>query len=233
MKGLIKLLIPLLVVFGLAFGGAYWFQQRAEEEMDGKVESIASASLQGLREQARLTAFAASFVAVVTSKQERLGLEAERTMIMPGLVRYELDLNRLKPKDMRWDGKTGMLTVTLPPLILSGPEVDISGIREYDGGGLLMALTDAGEVLDDANRKRGQEELMKQARGEVPMRLARDATRRAIERSFAMPLQAAGLKATVVAKFAEDGKEPEAAPAPQHEEEAAANASNATEEGTH
>lgn len=202
MKGMIKWIVLALVVFGLAFGGAYFFQQRVNQQLDGKVETIAIASLQGLREQARLTAFIASFVAVVSSEQARFGLKAEQTMIMPGLVRYEVDLNALKPADVKWDKENNTLSVALPPLILSGPEVDLSGIRQYDGGGILMALTDAEATLDAANRKRGQDELLKQAKGEVPMRLARDATRNAIERSFAMPLRAAGIKATVVAKFA-------------------------------
>ena len=204
MRRLLKLLILVLVLFGLAFGGAYWFQRKAEERFDGKVETIASASLQGLREQARLTAFVARFVAVVSSEQKRFGLSAQQTMIMPGLVRYEIDLNRLQPRDVRWDAATSTLNVTLPPLILSGPEVDLAGIRQFDGGGILLALTDAEKTLDAANRKRGQAELLKQARGEVPMRLARDATRSAIERSFAMPLRAAGIKATVAAKFASE-----------------------------
>lgn len=204
MKGMIKWIVLALVVFGLAFGGAYFFQQRVNQQLDGKVETIATASLQGLREQARLTAFIASFVAVVSSEQARFGLKAEQTMIMPGLVRYEVDLNALKPADVKWDKENNTLSVALPPLILSGPEVDLSGIRQYDGGGILMALTDAEATLDAANRKRGQDELLKQAKGEVPMRLARDATRNAIERSFAMPLRAAGIKATVVATFADE-----------------------------
>lgn len=206
MKSVILAVVAILAAFGVAFGGAYWFQHGVDARLDGKVESIATASLQGLREQARLTAFVASFVAVVTSEQQRMGLKAEQTMIMPGLVRYELDLNRLQPKDVKWEKEANTLQVTLPPLILTGPQVDISGIRQYDGGGILMALTDAEKTLDAANRKRGQEELLKQAKGDVPMRLARDATRSAIERSFAMPLRAAGIKATVVAKFAGEGE---------------------------
>ena len=37
-----------------------------------------------------------------------------------------------------------------------------------------------------------------------PMKLARDATRRAVERSFAMPLKAAGVDATVTVRFANE-----------------------------
>jgi hypothetical protein len=168
-------------------------------------ETIASASLQSMREQARLTAFAARFVAVVTSSQSRFGLTAEKTLIMPGTVRYEVDLARLRAGDMAWDEGSKTLAVTLPPLEISAPEIDLNEIREYGGGGLLGALTDADRRLDTANRQRGQAELSRQARQPMPMRLAREAARRAVERSFAMPLQAAGLDAKVEVRFRDEG----------------------------
>ena len=84
-----------------------------------------------------------------------------------------------------------------------GPEVDLAASREYGEGGLLGALTDAEGALDKANQARAVVDLRKQAMAEVPMRLARDAARSAIERSFAMPLKAAGIgDAKVVARFA-------------------------------
>ena len=49
-------------------------------------------------------------------------------------------------------------------------------------------------------------DLRKQASAEVPMRLARQAARQAVERSFAMPLLAAGFRdAKVVARFPTEG----------------------------
>src|SRR3546814_4014190 len=66
----------------------------------------------------------------------------------------------------------------------------------------LPILTDAEQVLDAANRKAAQQELIKQAKGPTPMRLAQGAARAAIEQSFAMPLKAAGIDATVTARFA-------------------------------
>lgn len=169
-------------------------------------ESVVAASLESMQEQARLTAFAARFVAVVTSTQTRYGLEAQKTLIMPGMVRYEVDLARLRPENLAWDEASRTLTVTLPPLEIRGPEVDLRQIREYSGGGVLMALTDAENALDSANRQRGQQELVRQAREALPMQLARDAAVRAVERSFAMPMKAAGLDATVVARF-DDGND--------------------------
>lgn len=165
-------------------------------------ETIAAASLQGLREQNRLSAFAARFVAVVTTRQTRFGvLSAEKTLIMPGMVRYEIDLSRLRPADVRWNGTKRTLAVTLPPVEVSAPEIDMTQIREYGSGGMLLALTDAGADLDLANRRAGQAELSRQARDSVTMNLAREATRRAVARSFAMPLRAAGIDATVDARF--------------------------------
>lgn len=201
-KALIGVVVALLVLVGAALLVRDYLGDRLAPDP----ETIATASLQGLREQNRLSAFAARFVAVVTSQQSRLGLTARKTMIMPGMVRYEVDLSRLEQDDVRWDAATSTLSVTLPPVEISGPEVDLAAIREYDGGGLLMKLTDAESALDAANRRRGQQELLAQARQPVAMRLAEDATRRAIESSFAMPLRAAGLDARVEVRFAHDAR---------------------------
>lgn len=199
-----KWLIAIAFAVALALGALLFLQRTAEQSWQGNVETIAASSLQGLREQNRLSAFAARFVAVVTSEQSRFGFSAKKTLIMPGMVRYEVDLSKLEQKDVIWDEASRTLAITLPPIEIAGPQVDLTAIREYDGGGILMALTDAEKTLDAANRKAGQVELMRQAREAVPMRLARDATRNAIANSFSMPLKAAGVEANVVARFGDE-----------------------------
>src|SRR3546814_4491566 len=94
------------------------------------------------------------------------------------------------------------LTVTLPPLRLAGPDIDIDAISEFRDGTILLTLTNAEDLLDAVNRKAAQAELIKQAKGATPMRLAEAAARTAIEQSFAMPLKAAGIDAKVTARFA-------------------------------
>jgi len=172
-------------------------------------QTIASSSLESMRAQNRLVPFVARYVAVVSARQSRFGFSAERTLILPGDVRYEIDLAKLQPDDVRWDASTKTLRVRLPDVEIAGPEVDLAASREYGEGGLLGALTDAEGALDKANQARAVVDLRKQAMAEVPMRLARDAARNAIERSFAMPLKAAGIgDARVVARFAaEDAAE--------------------------
>lgn len=192
----------IVLVVGLVWVGAWYAGRSLDERFEGTVESVATASLQSLHEQARLVPFVARFVAVTTSEQQRFGLSAKQTMILPGMVRYEIDLAAIRQQDVVWDEGTKTLTVTLPPLQITGPQIDLAQMQAYDGGGILMALTDAQKTLDTANRARGQAELVAQAKADAPMRLARNAARNAIERSFAMPLRAAGLDARVVARFA-------------------------------
>lgn len=194
-----------LILLGLfAYAMMWGVQQYVHSKLQPNVATIASASLEGLREQNKLSAFAARYVAVVTSKQSTLGLTAEKTMIMPGNVRYEVDLAQLQDKDLRWDAGSKTLMLTLPPVQVEGPEVDLGQIKEYGAGGILSTFTDADQRLAEANRKAGQAELLRQAHDATPMRLARDATRRAIERSFAMPLRAAGVDAKVQVRFADE-----------------------------
>ena len=172
--------------------------------------TIASASLESMRAQNRLIAFVARYVSVVTSEQQRLGglVSSQRTLILPGDVRYELDLSKLQPSDVRWDGSSHTLTVQLPEVEIAGPDIDLNAILEYGGSGVLSALTNANQQLDQTNRARAVADLRKQATAAVPMRLARQAARQAVERSFAMPLLAAGLKdAKVVARFPTDGSQ--------------------------
>ena len=173
-------------------------------------KTIASASLESMRAQNRLTVFAARYVSVVTSQQQRLGglVSSERTLVLPGDVRYELDLSRLQPGDVTWDGSSRTLKVKLPEIEVAGPDVDINAVKEYGGGGVLSALTNANQQLDQANRDRAVSDLRKQATAKVPMQLARQSGRAAIERSFAMPLIAAGFKdVKVIARFPTEGSD--------------------------
>ena len=197
-------LILAALVAGLILGAVLMGAVRVGSWFGGTdPETVASASLQSMREQARLTPFAARFVAVVTSSQQRFGLKAQKTLIMPGTVPYELDLERIQQRDLRWDEGAKTLSITLPPLEISDPEIKLDELREYAEGGVLMALTNAEDTLDAANRERAQRELIRQARDALPMRLAREAAVRVVERSFAMPLRAAGIDAKVAVRFAD------------------------------
>jgi hypothetical protein len=191
------------LVLGLLIGIASGIAGRIFGGPDPK--TIATSSLESMRAQNRLIAFVARYVSVTSSRQNRLGFSAERTLILPGDVRYEVDLSKLQPEDVRWDSRTQTLRVRIPDVEIAGPEVNLAAAREYGEGRLVTTIFGGEEQLDRANRMAAVADLRKQAMAEVPMRLARDAARQAIERSFALPLKAAGFDdAKVLARFASE-----------------------------
>lgn len=198
--------VVVALLLGLVVGGALDIGKRLFGGPDP--ETVASSALQSMRAQNRLVPFVARYVSVVSSRQERLGglVSSERTLILPGDVRYELDLAQLGPEDVAWDAASNTLSVTLPEIEIAGPEVDLAAAREYGENGVLSVISDADQSLDRNNRARAVADLRKQAGSAVPMRLAREAGRQAVERSFALPLQAAGFdNAKVVARYASEG----------------------------
>ena len=203
-----KPLVLAMVVVALVLGVLLGVTTGVADRLFGgpNPKTIATASLESMRAQNRLIAFVARYVSVTTSQESRFGFSARRTLILPGDVRYELDLAKLQPGDVAWDKGTNTLSVKLPEIEIAGPDVDLASAQEYGQGGVLSALTNANQQLDSANRAKAVANLRQQAQAPVPMRLARQAARAAIERSFAMPLSAAGFKdVKVVARFPTEG----------------------------
>ena len=203
-----KPLVIAMVVIALALGLLLGVTTGIADRLFGgpNPKTIASASLESMRAQNRLIAFTARYVSVTTSTESQLGFSSKRTLILPGDVRYELDLSKLQPSDVTFDKATTTLSVKLPEIEIAGPDVDLAAAQEYGQGGILSAFTNSNQQLDSANRAKAVADLRKQAQGPVQMRLAREAARSAIERSFAMPLAAAGYKnLKVVARFPTDG----------------------------
>jgi hypothetical protein len=152
-------LIIIALLLGLLIGLGSGLADRIFGGPDPK--TISTASLESMRAQNRLIAFVARYVAVVSSEQERLGglVSSERTLILPGDVRYELDLSKLQPRDVAWDASAHTLRVRLPEIEIAGPDVDLTAVREYGGGGVLSSLTNANQQLDQANRARAVADL--------------------------------------------------------------------------
>src|SRR2546423_1390861 len=151
-----KPLVLAMVVVALMLGVMLGLTTGIADRLFGgpNPKTIASASLESMRAQTRLIAFAARYVSVVTSQEERLGglVSSQRTLILPGDVRYELDLSKLEPNDVTWDGSSRTLRVQLPEIEIAGPDVDLNSVKEYGGGGVLSAVTNANQHLDQTNR---------------------------------------------------------------------------------
>ena len=205
----LHLILPALglLLLGLALG---WGLRPAAPPAKPDPEAIATAALLSVRDSGRVVPFSARFVSVASASETHLGLTARKTLIMPGTVRYGIDLARLRRSSLAWDEASRTLSVTLPPLELSGPEIDLNQVQESSEGGLVMALAGSEKDLDSENRQAAQDELMRQAREPRPMHLARGAAMRDVARAFALPLRASGIEASVAVRFVDPGGKEEA-----------------------
>ena len=205
----LHLLLPALglLLLGIALGFAF---RPAVAPPSADPQAVATAALLSIRDQGRLVPFSARFVSVASASETHLGLTARKTLIMPGTVRYGIDLARLRSSSLAWDEASRTLTVTLPPLELSGPEIDLNQVQESSEGGLVMALAGSEKTLDRANRQTAQDELMRQAREPGPMQAARNSAMRIVARAFAAPLRASGIEATVAVRYLRTSGEEEA-----------------------
>src|SRR5437764_12049113 len=99
-KPLVLLMVAVALLLGVIVGTTTGIADRLFGGPNPK--TIATASLESMRAQNRLIAFVARYVSVTTTEESRFGFSAKRTLILPGDVRYELDLSKLHPCDVTW-----------------------------------------------------------------------------------------------------------------------------------
>lgn len=172
----------------------HWFAREPDPQ------TIVASSLRAVQRQQRMTVFAARFTAVVTSEQSRLAgiLAAKKTLNVPGTVRYVVDWSRIAASDVVWTAASHTLSVRVPAPVIEGPEIDLPALREYKDGSVLMALTRSETTLDTANRAHVATAFRQEAASPLLLAMAREATAKAVERTFLLPLAAAGVEAKVV-----------------------------------
>lgn len=194
--------VALVITVMLLAGAGIWWSLR---QMEPQIGSVVASTLDALQEQNRLLTFTNNSTATVTTTQSRYGLSAKKTLIVKGVMRYEVDMAKLTNDDVRWDVGSKTLSVRIPPIEVAPPQIDLNSIQEYGEGGILRSLTNVDTALDAANRAKAQAQLVSQAKSPVLMDLARAASKKAVARNFAVPLKAAGIDVVVVPFFDGEG----------------------------
>lgn len=159
-------------------------------------------SLAAFEKANRLTVFSAQLAPVVASDDERMmGLIKSRQIaVIPARVDYALDLSKMTRANMAWDEQAQRLTVTLPPLTVSRPNLD-EGRAQYLREGVWITREAQGD-LTRANTRLAEQQAVQQAANPVLLNLARAAAKDAVKQNLSAPLQVSGHpQATVVVRF--------------------------------
>lgn len=193
---MIRIAIGLLTGLIFAFAAVNLIPDRLPSWLGGRpaVLTVADSTLEAIQRQSRLTVMTARLNSTITSRQQRLGglLTASKTLIIPGTIRYEVDLAALRLDSMRWNEAEQTLTIFAPRPQIAGPEVDLTRAVEYKDGSLLLAFTNVEAAFDKANRASVAANMRAQANSRTLADLADKAARDAIGRMFLLPIVTAG-----------------------------------------
>jgi hypothetical protein len=149
-------------------------------------------SLAAFDKQDRLTVFSAELAPVVSSDDSRLfGLvTAKQVAVIPARVDYAIDLGKIGRERMRWDAAAKTLSVRLPALEVTRPNLD-EARAQYLREGVWITRA-AQDKLTRDNTKLAERMAVEQAANPVLIGLARGAAKDAVRQNLAIPLQVAG-----------------------------------------
>ena len=158
---------------------------------------IVATSMLAFEKQNELTVFSSRFDVVAESvSTPSVGpldiemLQTRQAMIVPATVEYRVDLSDLDRGDFEWDEAGHVLTVSLPAIELSTPNLDEAQARYFTDG--LYVSRDASVSLSRNNSEIAATRARDFARNPEVMRLVHDAARTAVAQNLAIPLQVAG-----------------------------------------
>jgi hypothetical protein len=149
-------------------------------------------SLVAFDKQDRLTVFSAELAPVVASDDSRLfGLvQSRQVAVIPARADYAIDLGKVGRDRMRWDASSRTLTVRLPTLEVTRPNLD-EARAQYLREGVWITRA-AQDKLTRDNTRLAERLAVEQAANPVLLGLARSAAKDAIRQNLAIPLQVAG-----------------------------------------
>ncbi|MDR6510842.1 hypothetical protein J2792_001708 [Novosphingobium capsulatum] len=178
----------LLFVAALALAGLFaWLLWKPQDIGDPLATSLVA-----FERQNSLTVFSAELAPVVSSDDSRLfGLvQSKQVAVIPARVDYTIDLAQMNRDRMAWNAQTQTLSVRLPPLRLSRPNLD-EARAQYLREGVWISRA-AQDKLTRDNTRLAEQLATNQAANPVLMGLARSAAKDAVRQNLAIPLQVAG-----------------------------------------
>lgn len=196
-------LLVIVLLAAVAWLGWRAFLYQAEGD------PVGSAML-AFEKQNSLNVFSSRFEVVAESTDSRgvLGLDLLKTRqasIIPATVEYRLDLSGMDRDRFAWDDATDTLSVVLPPLRISRPNLDEAQQKVFTEGNWVTR--EASQDLSRNNSLQAEKKAAEFARNPQVLAMARQAAKEAVRQNLAIPLQVAGYgDVKVVVRF--DGEKP-------------------------
>ena len=129
----------------------------------------------------------------VAAEQSDLGglIKTSQELTVPATVSYFIDLSKLRLEDVRYDEKSQVVYVKLPPLMISDPAFQPENSRTANGG-LLTLNADIVDELNKLNYRTARRTFTKQAQQKQFVDLAKASAQKHVEAYFEIPLRVVG-----------------------------------------
>jgi Protein of unknown function (DUF4230) len=185
---------PVLLLFALAAALMALTAWLAWKVFTPSLGDPLATSLSAFVKANRLTVFSARLSPVVSADDVRIFglLKARQIAVIPARVDYTVDLSQIDSARLKWDANAKRLTVTLPPIELSPPNLD-EGQAQYLREGVWIGREAQGKLTRD-NTLLAEQLATEQARNPVLLSMARGAAKDAVRQNLEIPLQVAGFK---------------------------------------
>jgi hypothetical protein len=175
----------------------------------GSDQDVVATLVTSVQKMNELTVFGAQLFSIAKTEREGLisPLDTTTYVIVPGSVRYVVNLSKLDRSAFTWDARTSTLVAVLPDPQLT--DVNVDGAR-------AKVLVDGVDLTGGDERQRilqksldvARADIVQKASGPALMASAKDAGRAALAQNFAAPLVAAGLKPNVIIRFRSEAAVP-------------------------
>lgn len=203
-RRIVKWLIPAALAVALFFVGYFtgqFFPRRDEVTTEVKLTGILSeqttrilaATVNNLQAENKLIVYQYTGDVRVAAEQSDLGglIKTSQELTVPATVSYFVDLSLLRPEHVRYDEKSQMVFVKLPPLMISDPAFQPERSRTANGG-LLTLNADIVHELNKLNYRTARKTFRKQANQKQFVDLARASAQKHVEAYFEIPLRIVG-----------------------------------------
>ncbi|MEO9462236.1 MAG: DUF4230 domain-containing protein [Marinomonas sp.] len=196
----IKLGAVMLALPVAAFAAGYYVAPK--EQLDEVVEQngllqtntakVLATTVESLRAENSLIVWSYKGSAKVKARQEDwLLLEGTQELIVPAVVSYRLDLNKLTLADVSYNEKAKLVTVKLPKLGLGDIAFQPEAATKINGG-LLTFKDDTVQALTKLNYKQARRAMTAQAQQKTMVEQAQAQAAKNVAKLFEIPLRIAG-----------------------------------------
>ncbi len=180
-----------------AIGGplARWLSGDADVDVIGTVAT-------SVRSMNQLTVFEARLFSIARTTD--IGwfkpLDTATYVIVPGAVRFVVNLSAVDRRNLNWDPETATLIAVLPDPVPGDVNVDGARARVIVDG-IDLASGDKREAILKQSLRVAGDDMKRQAGQAFFLQAARTAARTALTQNLTAPLIATGLKPRVVVRF--------------------------------